>query len=373
MKILIVMTIAEQKGGAELALQHLIQYGRNVSVEWITVFFEDGPMVSQFQAFGIKTYVVPSGRLREPHRLIATVAQIATIARQNNADLIFSWMTKAQIYGGLAAVFAQTPSLWYQWGMPSHNSLLDRVATLMPTVGILACSQITAQAQKQLHPLRPVQVVYPSAELEKFDLKLLPTPDKIRHQLGLPHKGALIGIVGRLQHWKGMHTLVEAMPQILQRYPDTHCVLIGGKHDLEPEYGEFLERQIKAFGLERTVIMTGFQSNIPEWMQAIDIFVHASDNEPFGIVIIEAMALAKPTIAGNQGGPTEIITDGINGLLSPYGDANALAQAILRYLDNPEFAQRLSQAAYTRAMDFSTQQYVQNFTDAVQKLSLASV
>jgi len=83
--------------------------------------------------------------------------------------------------------------------------------------------------------------------------------------------------------------------------------------------------------------------------------------------------LAKPTIAGNQGGLTEIITDRINGLLSPYGDANALARAILRYLDNPEFAQRLSQAAYTRAMDFSTQQYVQNFADAVQKLSLASV
>ena len=58
----------------------------------------------------------------------------------------------------------------------------------------------------------------------------------------------------------------------------------------------------------------------------MDVIVHASDHEPFGIVVIEAMALGKPVVAGDAAGPTEIITDGVNGLLTPYGDAAALAQ-----------------------------------------------
>ncbi|MGI8504913.1 MAG: glycosyltransferase, partial [Hassallia sp.] len=102
------------------------------------------------------------------------------------------------------------------------------------------------------------------------------------------------------------------------------------------------------------------------WMQAMDVFVHASDNEPFGLVVIEAIALGKPVIAGNAGRPTEIITHGVNGLLTPYGDFDALAIAILRYLDDQEFARNAAVAARQRALDFSTQRYAQNFINAVR-------
>jgi glycosyltransferase involved in cell wall biosynthesis len=111
--------------------------------------------------------------------------------------------------------------------------------------------------------------------------------------------------------------------------------------------------------------MAGLQRNVPEWVQAMDVFVHASDQEPFGIVIIEAMALGKPVIAGNAGGPTEIITDGVNGLLTAYDDAEALTEAILRYLDDQEFAQSAGIAARQRALQFSTQRYAQNFINTI--------
>ena len=73
-------------------------------------------------------------------------------------------------------------------------------------------------------------------------------------------------------------------------------------------------------------------------------------------------------MAGNAAGPTEIITDGVDGLLSPYGDSPALAQAVLRYLGDPEFARRIGAAARVRAQEFSTQQYAQNFVGTVQEL-----
>ena len=124
-----------------------------------------------------------------------------------------------------------------------------------------------------------------------------------------------------------MHVLVEAMPAILEAHPDAHCVLVGGDHAQEPDYPAFLRERIDGLSLTEKVTLTGLQSNVPKWMQAMDVIVHASDQEPFGIVVIEAMALGKPVVAGNAAGPTEVITEGVNGLLTPYGDAAALLHA----------------------------------------------
>ena len=213
-----------------------------------------------------------------------------------------------------------------------------------------------------------MSVVYPGAELERFNAATLPDPAVARRNLGLPPTGPLIGIIGRLQRWKGMHVLIEAMPSILKTHSDACAVIVGGVHYTEPNYPAYLQQRVSALNLDGHVVMAGLQHNIPEWMQAMDIIVHASDREPFGIVIIEAMAMGKPVVAGDAGGPTEIITEGVNGLLAPYENADALAQAILRYLDDPSLAARLGSAAKQRAADFSTQRYAQNLIAAIREL-----
>lgn len=366
MKIVIVMPLAEQRGGGEMMLWDLMQQGRNAGVEWLVIFLEDGPMVEQVRKLGIDTRVVSSGRLREIHRFIPTVFKIASIAKRERADAIVNWMWITHIYGGLAALMAGLPSMWYQLEVPYDKFWMVRLATLLPARAIVTLSKDGKEAQGQIWPHRATPLVYPGVALDRFEPSSLPSALEARRKLGLPLHGPLIGIVGRLQRWKGMHVVVEAMPKVLQKYPDAHCVLVGGKHDLEPDYEDFLKQQIATLELSDRVIMAGLQRNIPEWVQAMDVFIHASDKEPFGIVIIEAMALGKPVIAGNAGGPTEIITDGIDGLLTPYDDADALAIAILRYLDDQEFARNAAVAARQRALDFSTQRYAQNFINAVR-------
>jgi glycosyltransferase involved in cell wall biosynthesis len=365
MKVMILMPLAEQRGGGEMMFWDLMQQGRNNGIQWLAIFLEDGPMVEQVRHLGIETLVIESGRLRHIHRFIASILRISAIARRENVDVIVNWMWITQIIGGLVAMLAGVPAVWYQLEVPHDQTLLVRLATLLPAKAIVTLSQDGQQAQAQIWPHRPTPLVYPGVALDRFEPAVLPSPAAARQQLGLPLDGPLIGIVGRLQRWKGMHVVVQAMPQVLQTYSNAHCVIVGGKHDLEPDYEEFLIKQITDLGLSNRIIMAGLQRNIPEWMQAMDVFVHASDKEPFGIVIIEAMALGKPVIAGNAGGPTEIITDGVNGLLTPYGDANKLAKAILRYLHEPEFAQNVGVAARQRAIEFSTQHYAQNFIDVL--------
>lgn len=365
MKFMVIMPLAEQKGGGEMMFWDLMYQGRKSNIEWLAVFLQDGPMVEQVRSLGIETRVVKNGRLRQVHRFVTTVLQLATIAKREHVDAIASWMWITQLYGGLAAAIAGLPAFWYQLEVPDNQNWLVRLATFIPAVTIITLSQDAKEAQAKIWPHRPTKLVYPGVALDRFDPAILPSAKEARRKLGLPENGALIGIVGRLQRWKGMHVLVEAMLQVLEKYPDAHCVIVGGQHDLEADYEDFLKTQIASLGLSDRVLMVGLQRNIPEWVQAMDIFVHASDKEPFGIVIIEAMALGKPTIATNVGGPTEIITDGVNGLLTPYGDANALAIAILRYLDNPEFTYNLAISARQRALEFSTKRYAQKLIQTI--------
>jgi glycosyltransferase involved in cell wall biosynthesis len=158
------------------------------------------------------------------------------------------------------------------------------------------------------------------------------------------------------------------MAQIRAAHPDAHCVVVGGTHDLEPGYPALVEARIAALGLERSVTLAGLQPNVAEWMQAMDVVVHASDHEPFGIVILEAMALGKPVVAGAEGGPSEIIRDGVDGLLTPFGDHDALARAVLRYLGDPGFARSAGAAARERAAQFGVARFAGELARAVTEL-----
>jgi glycosyltransferase involved in cell wall biosynthesis len=368
MRIAIIMPLAEQRGGGERMLMQCLEQSPAPRADWLTIFLEDGPMARAAAELGVTTAVVNAGRLREAPRFGLAVASIARLARRHGADLIFGWMPKAQLYGSPAAALAQLPALWFQIGTPQIHAWEDRLQALLPCKGILACSQASAQAQRRLSPVRPMRVVYPQVDLARFQPAALPSPEMARRRLGLPSDGPLIGIVGRLQRWKGIHVLIEAMPLVQRRYPAARCVVVGGEHSLEADYVPYLQRRIEALHLEETVLLAGARENVPEWMQAMDVVVHASDREPFGIVIVEAMALGKPIVAGLEGGPREIITPEVHGLLTPYGDASALASAVVRCLDEPALARALGAAAQERARDFCATGFPRRFVAAIGEL-----
>jgi glycosyltransferase involved in cell wall biosynthesis len=369
LRVLVVMPLGEQLGGGEMMFRHLMQHGHGRGVEWIAAFTKDGPMVAETRALGVETHLVEAGRMRDvPRRWRATRA-LAALARGRQASLVLGWMASAQLLAGPAAWLADIPCAWYQVGLPRPD-WLDRVATWMPARGILVLSHEVAVAQARVAPRRPQRLVYPGASLERFEAVRGESPAELRARFALPTAGPLIGIVGRLQRWKGMHTAIAAMPEVRRRHPGAHLVIVGGRHDPEPRYEETLRALVKRLGLGSAVTFAGFQADVPRWMQAMDVIVHASDHEPFGIVVIEAMALGKPVVAGADGGPAEIITPGQDGLLAAYGDAGALARAIGRFLGDPALAAHCGAAARRRAMDFSAERCAHGVTDAVLALAM---
>jgi glycosyltransferase involved in cell wall biosynthesis len=297
------------------------------------------------------------------------IRQIARATRRVRANLVLSWMGKAHLYGGPAAALAGVPAAWFQHGIPNQRNGMDVLTALVPAAGVLTCSRTSAEGQLRLWPRRRVRVVYPPVDLQRFDPERMPAPAQMRRQLGLRDDGPLIGIVGRLQRWKGFHVLIAAMPSILERHPRARCVLVGGEHAKEADYPVVLRRQIAALNLEGHVSMVGLQTNVPQWMQAMDVVVHASEAEPFGMVVIEAMALGKPVVASAAAGPTEVVTPGMDGLLAPYGDAHALSAAVTKYLDDPIFAESCGRAARARARGFSAGRFAAEVTSFATEIA----
>ena len=91
-------------------------------------------------------------------------------------------------------------------------------------------------------------------------------------------------------------------------------------------------------GVGEDVVFAGLQRDIPRWMSAMDVVAHPAYGEPFGIAVVEAMALGKPVVASDSGGPVEIIEAGVSGVLFKTGDPSALADAVNRLFGDPEGA-----------------------------------
>ena len=360
------MPLATAYGGGEQMLRQLLRQGRGAGIDWIVVFLRDGPMADELRELGVAVHVVEAGRFRHVVRRARAVWQVARLARAHGADLVLGWMVAGQLTAGPAALMAGVPDAWYQVGTPGPD-WMDRLATLLPARGVLVLSRAGAAAQARVWPARRQWLVYPGASLDAFDPSRLPDPPEARRRLGFGVSGPLIGMVARLQRWKGVHVLVEAMTHVRTARPDARAVVVGGPHETEPSYPAELQELVRRYGLQDVVRLAGFQVNVPEWMQAMDVIVHASDREPFGIVVIEAMALGKPVIAGAAGGPAEIITDGVDGLLVRYGDPPALAGAILRCLGDVPFATRMGAAARERAAAFDDRRFAVNVIAALRE------
>lgn len=161
-----------------------------------------------------------------------------------------------------------------------------------------------------------------------------------------------VGMVGRLARWKGQDVFLEAFARAFPDH-DARAVIVGSAMFDEGEYAVELERMLDELGIRASVDMTGFQADVNRYLEQFDALVHASViPEPFGQVIVEGMAAGLAVIATDAGGPSEIITNGLNGLLYPPGDVEALAAAMVQLRDHPEMRAALGTAARLKAREF---------------------
>jgi glycosyltransferase involved in cell wall biosynthesis len=178
---------------------------------------------------------------------------------------------------------------------------------------------------------------------------LVPPPGAkraIRERWGIPEAAPLIALVGRVVDWKGHRQFVQAAVEVHRRHPAAHFMFVGGVSDGRPEFLDELLQMARCSGIGDQLHCTGYVSDVPAYIEASDIIVHSSiAPEPFGLVIIEGMAMSKPVIASTLGAGPEIITDGQDGLLVDPRQTAKLCRAICRLIEDRDYAAGLGNAA----------------------------
>ena len=345
-------------GGAERALAGLVGRLPGLGYAPHVALFEQGPLVGWLDDAGCPYGMVASGRFRHPRDVVRTVRGIRRMARGTGARLVLGNTHVGHIYGGLAAASLRLPAVYWQQiiptrrygGPPMTRPVLDRVAARVPAGVAVASSVEAAEAQRELRPGRRVEVVPLGVDLERIRARA-GCGALLREREGLV-QGPVIGMVGWIWPWKGQDVFLRATAALLDRWPTAHIVIVGSTGD--PTFRRELDDLVAELGMAERVVFAGDRREVYDWFDAIDVAVHASWGEAFGLVLVEAMALATPVVATSVGGPAEIIEDGVSGLLVPPGDHQAMAAAIARALD-PGVAADLGQAASARAELFSAE------------------
>ena len=148
---------------------------------------------------------------------------------------------------------------------------------------------------------------------------------------GVPREALLLGTVANLLPLKGYEVMLDALPAILAAIPTVHYLIIGGGGS---EYGARLKAITLERGIAERVHFAGFQESVASYLSALDLYVHPSLKEAFGLAVVEAMAMGKAVVATTTGGLPEVVAQGETGLLVPPGDAESLAAAVVSLLED---------------------------------------
>lgn len=345
-------------------LQTVLDGARESAHELELVFLEPGPWPRELAEDGFHVEVIAAGRVRQIGRLLASVVQLARIFRRRQPDLIVNWIAKAQLYCSPAALLAGMSDrvIWWQHDMAT-GYWLDRIATALPAIAVGCSSHTSARAQARLFPHRPTFAVAPGTRI--------PDVDSRQPRLALPAQVPVVGLVGRLQPWKGQDRLLEAQALLRERGQRIHTLIVGGDaHGLSSEYAASLQPLVSRLGLSEDVTMTGQVADAGPYIDQMDILVNASDPEPFGIVLLEAMARGVAVVAVGAGGPAEFIEDARTGVFARSGEPADLADALEPLIASATLRKELAQAGHERFLaDFTDVAMRRRFFDQMQALA----
>lgn len=355
-------------GGAERSLLGLIEHLNPRHIEPFLAAPSEGLLAPAAQELQIPYYPVPSCRLRRPthpwdyvksfFRFQQFVRALRRIIRLVQPELIHA---NSLIAAWAAVTLAKLPVIWHCRDLQAPAALMQRVRQKAAFV-IAISHAVAAFVQKNAPHGAPLTVIYNG--FSPRDVHITRRRSQIRAEWELGPDTPLVGCMGQLVPWKKQDVLLQAFPYVLQHIPEARLIICGEDYFSEhTDYVRHLHELAEKLDIAPQIIWAGFVSQPANVLAALDVLAHPAEGEPFGRVILEALALGVPVVAINQAGPAEIIEDGQSGLLVPPRQPKALAEAITRILQDAELRFKLSSGALIRARRFSAQHTAARVTE----------
>jgi glycosyltransferase involved in cell wall biosynthesis len=360
-------------GGSYYSLLYLVKGLDRSRYEPIVVFYTEHTLLPAFRDAGIETQVWPRaqafafgararGALRTPLLVVQKALNVLRtflvpalvrawrlkrrgidIVHLNNSVLYnHDWMLAARLTG--------TACLTHERGI---NDRFPRAARYFGRgLDAVICISDAVRENMRQRGADFGNLITIHNGLDPEAMRLQTPAEALRAEHGLAADDRVICMIGNIKAWKGQDTLIRAMDTVRRRCPSVRCILVGDTSPGDREYEDGLRALVASLGLERHVIFAGFKKNVADYLMMCDVMVHASVlPEPFGRVILEAMACRKPVIGSRAGAIPEIVEEGKTGLTFPPGDADNLSDAILAVVTDLAEAKRMGERGYERLAD----------------------
>lgn len=231
----------------------------------------------------------------------------------------------------------------------------------LTTQHLVAISKATREAltEYEFIPRRWVQVIYNGiAPLKENPEKA----EKLRESLGIPESGFVCGTVSRLDPVKNQRMMLKAFSMLHRDCDNNWLLMVGDGPD-----STMLKQYAVELGIAERVVFTGFQSEPGPYLAAMDVFLLSSHTEGTSMTLLEAMSLGKPCVVTNVGGNPELVNHGVNGLLVPTDNPDAMFQAMAGLQKNSDQMESMGQKAQNRFhLEFAAEQMAQQYAGCYQ-------
>jgi glycosyltransferase involved in cell wall biosynthesis len=269
---------------------------------------------------------------------VIAICKIVKACMKEEIDVIVANLGKEYLPAAIAATVLRKKAVFIRHQVdpikPFTSWLISRYVDKVIAVSSAVYDTLIAGGIRE----SKVEMIHNAVDLERFDPGKMDR-ESVRRGFGFGEGDIVIGFVGKLNHGKGVFELLRAAGSVRRMNPAVKLLFVGegpGRKRLEDEAAGLLPSESVAFA--------GYRQDVEKMYTAMDIFVLPSTcREAFGMVLIESMAMARPVVATIVGGIPEIVEHGVNGLLVPPGDIDALSRAISHYLDNPADARRFAE------------------------------
>jgi L-malate glycosyltransferase len=312
---------------------------------------------------------IPYAALSMRHALdLPAALALARLIRAHDIQVVHCHKGKARTLALLAGLLVRIPVLVLNRGVSFPLDRWNRLGYVTPrvTAVVAVCESIKRRLVGSGVAAGKIEVIYSGTDLARFH----PAVDggRVRHELGLEAGQALVTQVG-IRSWRGHDDVLEAMTRVCHAAPHARLLFVGAPPPRVPILHD------KAFrrGIGESVFVLGHREDIPEILSGSDLVVDAS-YAGLGLTgsLREALAVETPVVATDIEGHPELILEGETGLLVPPRNPDALAQAILRVLENPTRARAMARAGRKRVEAlFSMAQKIQRTEVLYQRLLTA--
>ncbi len=373
--ILFLHSSAEMYGADKVMLDLICHLDKSKFMPYVILPME-GVLVDALKKENIKVLVMSypimrrkffnfKGVIQYGYRLIKYTNKIAKIAKKYNIDIIHS-NTAATLEGSFIARRLHIPQLWSIHEIIIKPKIIYKITCRL--IAKYSSITITDSIAVKLHleasryfKSNSIKVIYNGVDSTKFN----PNTDcnYLYDEWKIPRTARIIGMIGRINSWKGQLDFLQAANLIMEKYSDVYTVFIGSSFSGEEWREKELTNQIKKSPYKDRIINQGYRTDSPAIYKLLDIFVLPSINpDPLPTVVLEAMATEKPIVGYRHGGVCEMVKENYNGLLAEVKNPLDLFTQIDKLLANKNYREILGKNSRKRLIEkFSLDSYVDNY------------